>query len=163
MEDLAPNGKPYESVWDFPRPPRVERVDWNVRVVHGGVMIADAPYVHRVLETSQLPAYYIDPSFVRLEHLEPVTRSSWCEWKGRAVYADVAVPGRRASTGAWSYPDPEPGFTVISGAWAFYAQVVDQCFVDGELVDENPGSFYGGSATANVRGPYKGAPGTQHW
>ena len=49
---IAANGKSVESVWDFPRPPIVERVDWRVRVVHGGVTIVDAPRAVRVLYPS---------------------------------------------------------------------------------------------------------------
>ena len=92
-----PNGKPVESVWDFPRPPVVERVDWRIRVVHGGVTIVDAPHAMRVLETSQAPAYYVAPDFVDLRHLVEVPRRSMCEWKGAAGYADVVVGERRAS------------------------------------------------------------------
>ena len=53
MSERASNGKPIESVWDFPRPPRLDPVDWRVRVVHAGATIADAPQAIRVLETSQ--------------------------------------------------------------------------------------------------------------
>ncbi len=56
MAELASNGKPIESVWDFPRPPRLERVDWRIRVVVGGATIVDAPTALRVLETSLAPA-----------------------------------------------------------------------------------------------------------
>lgn len=160
---MAPNGKPYESVWDFPRPPRVERVEWRIQVVHGGVTIVDAPWAMRVLETSQLPAYYVSPEFVAEGVLVSSASTSWCEWKGRAVYADVVAGAATAVGAAWTYPDPTPPFTQIAGCWAFYARSLDECRVDGELVGENPGSFYGGWATENVRGPFKGAPGTSHW
>jgi len=163
MDGLAANGKPVESVWDFPRPPRVELVPWRVRVVHRGATIVDAPAARRVLETSQLPAYYIAPEHVALDHLELVGRSSFCEWKGVARYADVVVGNERSVGAAWTYPDPSPGFEAIAGHWAFYARLLDACYVDDELVGENPGSFYGGWATANVTGPFKGAPGTLHW
>ena len=38
-----------------------------------------------------------------------------------------------------------------------------ECFVDDEQVTSSDGSFYGGWATVNVTGPFKGAPGTSHW
>ena len=47
--ELAANGKPIESVWDFPRPPRLERVDWRIRVDVERVTIVDAPTALRVL------------------------------------------------------------------------------------------------------------------
>ena len=163
MTDLAANGKPFESVWDFPRPPEVERVAWRIRVVHHGVTIVDAPSAVRVLETSQLPAYYVAPEHVRAGHLVGSARGSWCEWKGRARYAGVVVGDTVVDDAAWCYPEPTPGFEAIAGHWAFYAQLLDQCLVDDEVVVANPGSFYGGWATVNVTGPFKGNPGTGHW
>jgi uncharacterized protein (DUF427 family) len=160
---LAANGKPAESVWDFPRPPAVERVDWRIRVVHAGATVADAPEAMRVLETSQPPAYYLAPRFVDLDRLVPSEHRTWCEWKGMATYADIIVDGMVVPGGAWSYPEPTPRFAEIVDHWAFYAQRLDECWVDDERVLPNDGMFYGGWITSNVTGPFKGAPGTLHW
>ena len=161
---LASNGKAYESVWDFPRPPRIERVDWRIRVRHGGVTVVDAPHAQRVLETSQPPAYYVPADFVDMSLLVAVEGRTMCEWKGAADYADLHVDAaavvRRAS---WTYRSPAPGFEPLRDHWAFYAQHVDECWVDDELVSSNDGQFYGGWITDNVTGPFKGAPGTLHW
>jgi uncharacterized protein (DUF427 family) len=116
-----------------------------------------------VLETSQAPAYYVAPEHVDLDRLEPVDRRTMCEWKGVATYADVVVGRHRAEAAAWTYPDPVPAFEAIRGHWAFYAQRLDECWVDDERVDANAGSFYGGWITANVTGPFKGAAGTLSW
>jgi uncharacterized protein (DUF427 family) len=171
MAALAPNGKPLESVWDFPRPPRLESVPWRIRVVHAGVTIVDAPSAYRVLETSQPPAYYVAPDHVDLERLRPVDHRTFCEWKGMASYADVVVGDQEqgesaaevAERAAWTYPETTPPFADIVDHWAFYAQALDECWVDDERVAPNDGSFYGGWITANVTGPFKGAPGTAHW
>ncbi len=164
---IAANGKPVESVWDFPRPPAVEAVDWRIRVVHGGATVVDAPRCVRVLETSQAPAYYVDAAYVDDRFLVRVERRSMCEWKGAASYADVVVPvdggERRAAEAGWTYSDPTPRFEPIRDHWAFYAQTLDECWVDDERVDGNEGSFYGGWITTNVTGPFKGAPGTLFW
>jgi uncharacterized protein (DUF427 family) len=159
---IAPNGKPYESVWDYPRPPRLDRVEWRIQVVHNGTTIVDAPAAVRVLETSQPPAYYVDPHFITMEHLTNTGTNSFCEWKGMASYASVDVDGVVARNACWSYAEPTPGFIDIAGYWAFYAQIF-QCSVDGEPVIPNPGSFYGGWMTEQITGPVKGAPGTLHW
>lgn len=159
----APNGKTYESVWDYPRPPALESVEWRIRVVHAGVTIVDAPRAMRVLETSQPPAYYVDPGFVDLSRLVPSAQRSMCEWKGRASYASVVAGGRTAEAACWSYPEPTERFSALAGYWAFYAQRLDECWVDDERVRANPGDFYGGWLTANVTGPVKGAAGTLHW
>ncbi len=58
---------------------------------------------------------------------------------------------------------PSPRYDEIAGYWAFYAQLLDECWIDDERVDPNPGSFYGGWITANVTGPFKGGPGTSNW
>ena len=160
---IAANGKPVESVWDFPRPPIAERVDLRIRVVHGGVTIVDAPHVMRVLETSQAPAFYVASDFVDQRYLVEVPRRSMCEWKGSATYSDVVVGGRRAQEASWTYRDPTPRFEAIRDHWAFYAQTLDECWVDDERVDGNEGGFYGGWITVNVTGPYKGAAGTMFW
>jgi len=171
--DLAPNGKPFESVWDFPRPPAVETVDWRIRVVHAGVPIVDAPQAVRVLETSQAPAYYVAFEFVAEQFLRPSEHRTHCEWKGVASYADIVVDGPDRADGgsepaivrrgAWSYGAPAPGFEALSGHWAFYAQAVDECWVDAERVAPNDGNFYGGWVTGNIIGPIKGGPGTLTW
>lgn len=162
---MAPNGKPFESVWDYPRPPALDEVDWRIRVLHNGVLIADAPSAIRVLETSQPPAYYLDPQFVNPDLLVPSDHGSFCEWKGMASYASIAAgeDGSVVESAAWSYRSPTNRFARITGYWAFYAQSLDECYVDDERVVANPGSFYGGWMTAQVTGPVKGAPGTLHW
>jgi uncharacterized protein (DUF427 family) len=48
-----------ESVWDYPRPPRVEETARHVQVVFNGQVIADTWQARRVLETSHPPVYYI--------------------------------------------------------------------------------------------------------
>jgi uncharacterized protein (DUF427 family) len=167
---IAPNGKPYESVWDYPRPPRLESVEWRIGIVHAGVTIVDAPRAWRVLETSQPPAYYVAPEFIDLDRMAPSSAGTRtvCEWKGVAQYADVVEggmggPSRRVADAAWSYPSPTPAFSAMGGHWAFYPQRMDECWVDDERVASNEGNFYGGWITANVTGPFKGAPGTAHW
>ena len=161
--EIATNGKPIESVWDFPRPPRLERVEWRVRVVHAGATIVDAPHAIRILETSQPPAYYVAAESVDFDLLAPSEFRTLCEWKGVAEYTDIVVGDQRVADAGWSYPAPTESNEAISGHWAFYAQKVDECWIDDERVTSNEGSFYGGWVTANVTGPFKGAPGTSHW
>jgi uncharacterized protein (DUF427 family) len=160
---LAENGKPFESVWDYPRPPRLERVDWRVRVIHGGVTVVDAPHALRVLETSQPPAYYVSAEFIDLEVMASSALRTVCEWKGVAEYADLVVGDAVVREAAWTYPRPTRSFAALAHHWAFYAQKADQCLIDDEQVISNEGSFYGGWVTVNLTGPFKGAPGTSHW
>ncbi len=166
MSEVAPNGKAFESVWEYPRPPRLERVEWRIRVVHADEVIVDAPWAVRILETSQAPAYYVADEFVDSRHIRPSDHRTFCEWKGVAHYCDVAVRGEDSDVvhrAGWTYPEPTGTFAALTGMWAFYAQAVDACFVDDERVESNEGSFYGGWVTANVTGPFKGGPGSALW
>lgn len=157
-------GPGQESVWDYPRPPAVRPSTEHVRIVHGGRVVVDTQRAVRVCETSQPPAYYVPRADVVADLIEPSAGSSWCEWKGRASYWSVVVPGAApVRDAAWSYEAPSAGFEAIAGHLAFYPQKMDECWVDGEQVAPNPGDFYGGWITSRVVGPFKGAPGTLHW
>ena len=152
-----------ESVWDYPRPPRLEATTRRLVVEFGGVVIADTTAALRVLETSQPPAYYLPRSDIVHGHLIPSRTHTWCEWKGEASYFTVEAGGRAAVDAAWTYAEPTPGFEPLAGHLAFYAQLMDRCLVDGEVVQANEGGFYGGWITSDIVGPFKGAPGTRGW
>lgn len=152
-----------ESVWDYPRPPRLERSDRFIRVEFGGIIVAGSNCAFRVLETSHPPAYYFPPADVNLNCLEPAAGASYCEWKGVATYFSVVASGRRAEHAAWTYEQPTAAFAAIAGFVAFYPSRVDSCYVDDEHVLAQPGDFYGGWITSDIRGPFKGARGTASW
>ncbi len=152
-----------ESVWDYPRPPALERVTKRIRIVFNGQVIADSTSAWRVLETSHPPVYYLPPSDLRLEHLERAAGMSWCEWKGVAQYWTVRVGDAAAERVGWSYPDPVARFEALRDHIAFYAGPMDSCTVDGVEVEPQPGGFYGGWITPEIRGPFKGGPGTAGW
>jgi uncharacterized protein (DUF427 family) len=156
-------GPGQESVWDYPRPPRMEDVDKKVKVVFGGVTLAYTTRAKRVLETSHPPVYYVPPEDIRMEHLEPAGGRSLCEWKGVAGYYDVVADERREGRAAWYYPDPVPAYAALKDHVAFYPSRMDACWVDGEKVEAQEGDFYGGWITSEIVGPFKGAPGTRGW
>jgi len=157
-------GPGQESVWDYPRPPRVEGCGRRLRVVFSGWVVAETTRALRVLETSQPPAYYFPPEDVRLASFFTRTRhTTFCEWKGVAHHYTIAVAGRTAENAAWSYPAPAAGYETIADHVAFYPARVDACYVDGERVRAQQGDFYGGWITHDVSGPFKGGPGTQGW
>lgn len=145
-----------ESVWDYPRPPRVEPTSRRIRVHFAGLLIADSTRAVRVLETSHPPAYYVPPADIRMDLLEATSRRTFCEFKGTASYWTLRAAGREAVDVAWSYSKPTRGFEAITGHLAFYASRLDECFVDEERVVPQAGSFYGGWITAEIEGPFKG-------
>ncbi len=157
-----------ESVWDYPRPPRLETTPKRLEIVMNGVKIVDTVRGYRVLETSHPPVYYIPPEDIAVGALEASSNSSFCEWKGGAGYYTVRVGDAVARDAAWYYPNPTAGFRPIQNFVAFYAgrmQVLDTdgCFVDGERVAPQPGGFYGGWITKNIVGPFKGVPNSSGW
>ncbi|MGB3485010.1 MAG: DUF427 domain-containing protein [Mycobacterium sp.] len=156
-------GPGQESVWAYPRPPRVERIDATITVELGGVTVAHAVGAWWVLETSHPPTYYLPAESFTTGTLRPTQGSSWCEWKGQASYFDLATAAATAPRAAWTYPQPTPGFEAIAGAIAVMASAVDRCRVDGEIVTPQPGGFYGGWITSRVVGPFKGVPGSLGW
>ena len=156
-------GPGQESVWDYPRPPRVEPTGELVEVQFGGSPIVRTTRGLRVLETSHPPTYYLPIVDIEPGVLQPVEGGSFCEWKGPAAYFDVSVAGRVATRAAWHYPDPSPRFTDLREHVAIYPGLMDTCTVDGEVVRPQPGGFYGGWVTTRVVGPFKGEPGTMHW
>ena len=152
-----------ESVWDYPRPPRLESCPHRIRVVSSSVTIADTIRAMRVLETSHPPVYYIPPADINADYLQPSAQRSFCEWKGAASYYSVVVGGATSDDAAWYYPQPSAQFAEIRDYVAFYASKVDACYVDDERVQAQAGDFYGGWITSNIVGPFKGAPGTRGW
>lgn len=156
-------GPGQESVWDYPRPPRVEAVNKHIQVVFNEVTIADTHQGKRVLETSHPPVYYIPPGDVQMDYLVPRYNKSYCEWKGEAHYYGLLVAEKQVDIAAWYYPVPQKGFESLSMYVAFYAQYMDVCTVDGEVVRSQPGGFYGGWITSDVVGPFKGDPGSELW
>ncbi|MBF4161065.1 DUF427 domain-containing protein [Nocardioides acrostichi] len=162
---IAP-GPGQESVWDYPRPPRLERTDERIEIVLGGTSIATTSDGWRVLETSHPPTYYLPSSAFAPGVLRPTFGSSHCEWKGAASYFDLAAAEDGpvlAERAAWTYPDPTPAFADLAGAVSVMPAAVEAAYVDGERVRPQEGGFYGGWITDRVVGPFKGVPGSWGW
>ncbi len=152
-----------EDVWQYPRPPALQRCHKPIRIDFAGRTIAETNDAWRVLETSHPPVYYLPRDAFRDCVIEAAPGRSLCEWKGQARYWSIRVGEARAVKVAWSYPDPEPAFADIADHLAVYAGPMDGCFVDGERVTPQPGGFYGGWITADLKGPFKGGPGSMGW
>ena len=151
-----------ESVWDYPRPPRIALDARPVVVRAGDVELARSERALRVLETASPPTFYLPPDDVRHDLLVHASGVSFCEWKGAATYWDVVLAEHRLERVAWSYEDPSAAFASLRGHLSFYPAHV-ACFVGGVRVRPQPGGFYGGWVTPEIVGPYKGEPGTAAW
>ena len=152
-----------ENVWDYPRPPALVPCERRVRVEIGGELLADSTRALRVLETSHPPTIYLPPEDVRADLLVPVGRSSFCEWKGDATYFDVVAGDRVERAAAWTYRSPVARYAALRDFVSLYPGRMDACHLDDELVDAQPGDFYGGWITRDLEGPFKGGPGTRGW
>ena len=152
-----------ESVWAYPRPPRLERSPKHVEIWLGGLKIADTTAAYRVLETSHPPGYYLPPTDFLPGVLKAAPGSSVCEWKGRASYWSLSAGGLTVPGAAWSYEHPTAPFAEIAGYVALYAGKVERVTLDGETVTPQPGDFYGGWITGEIVGPFKGVPGSWGW
>jgi len=152
-----------ESVWDYPRPPRVEASSERVVVTLGGVTIVDTTDAVRVLETSHPPVYYLPRAAFAPGSLEPAPGSSFCEFKGFAAYLTVRGGDAIAESAGWFYPEPTAGFEVLADRIALYPAAMHSVEVDGERVRAQAGDYYGGWITDRVVGPFKGEPGTAGW
>ena len=97
---MNPNQR--ESVWDYPRPPKIEPCKNGVRVEVNGHVIAKSGRAWRLLETSHPPTYYVPREDVRSEFLAESPHRSFCEFKGTALYWDLKVGARisRSAPGA---------------------------------------------------------------
>lgn len=165
MRTVTPEvpGPGQESVWDYPRPPRIDPSTETVEIRLGGEVIARTDRSLRVLETSHPPTYYVPVADFADGVLRPVTGSTYCEWKGVASYFDLVTPGATVARGAWTYPTPTQDFETIVDHVAVMPALVEACLVDGEVVRPQEGGFYGGWVTDRVVGPFKGGPGSHGW
>lgn len=158
---IAP-GPGQESVWDYPRPPRIEPDAREIVVCAGTLEIVRTRRALRVLETASPPTFYLPWDDVRRECFIAAPGSSHCEWKGAARYWTVVADGQRFEAAAWSYPEPRTSAEALRDHVALYPSRL-ACFVDGVRVLPQPGRFYGGWITPELVGPFKGEPGSEGW
>ena len=153
-----------ESVWDYPRPPAVKRCPRHVRVELAGQVLAESDRTLRVLERSHPPTIYVPRDDVREDLLVPSRQpSTRCEFKGAARYLDALISNQRYQAIGWMYPQPSPGYDALTDHLAFYPGRIDAAWLGDERVLAQDGDFYGGWITAELVGPFKGAPGTRRW
>ena len=159
----AAPGPGQESVWDYPRPPRIEADVREVVVMWAGHEIARTARALRVLETAHPPSFYLPWADVDAACFADAGGGSYCEWKGPARYWDLVHGGARLSRVAWSYPKPLAGAEALAECVALYPGGALECRVGGALVRPQPGGFYGGWITPELAGPFKGEQGSEGW
>ncbi|MEO1693755.1 MAG: DUF427 domain-containing protein [Pseudomonadota bacterium] len=158
-----------ESVWDYPRPPRIEPVSVHLLVALDGRTLADTRAGKRVLETSHPPTFYFPPGDVDTDAVLSLPNTTHCEWKGRSqsvvARPDGASRAREqvsATVIGWRIAEAYPEFADLRGWFAFYPAVVTANY-DGVPVQPQPGVYYGGWVVPGLAGPFKGVPGSSGW
>lgn len=147
-----------ESVWDYPRPPRIEPAEKPLRVLLGTLELAHTTRGVRVLETAGAPTFYFPPDGVNVERLRRTGDRYHCEWKG--ISEELAANG--VEPAGWLLTKAYPEFRDLLGWYAFYPQAL-ACFLGEERARSQPGGYYGGWVTDVLAGPVKGAPGSESW
>lgn len=150
-----------ENVADYPRPPKIELIMGSVEIYIQDEIVAKSDKYIRVCETFHPPSIYIEPSAFKTGTLHQVSgRPSFCEWKGVATYWDLSRSNGESirQKAGWSYGKPNDRYSALKSWISLYPKLVDGCYLEGEKVIAQPGTFYGGWITSWIRGPFKGDP-----
>lgn len=161
--DRIEPGPGQESVWDYPRPPRLEPTNKTIRVIVDGIEIASTTGALRMLETSHPPVYYLPPDDIDMDYLTKASGGSFCEWKGHAHYYSITTPKRTIESAGWYYPQPSQRYAELANYVAFYLSRIDEGWVGDVRATSQAGDFYGGWITPEIVGPFKGGQGTMGW
>jgi uncharacterized protein (DUF427 family) len=105
--------------------------DAHVEVRLDGELLAATDSALRLDETGLPPRYYIPPSDVRMELLEPTSFHTTCPFKGEASYWSAQVGGQRHDGIVWAYETPLAAAADIAGHLSFYPDRTE-ITVDGE-------------------------------
>jgi len=133
-------GPGQESVWDYPRPPKLAPDRRLVKVYDFKRIVAHSNGTYRVLETASPPSFYIPPEDVNWDLLMAGPGSSVCEWKGIAKYWTLWSNPRSGIIG-WGYPEPRSAFEKIRDYISFYPASL-ACYVAGERVRAQAVCFF---------------------
>jgi uncharacterized protein (DUF427 family) len=106
-------------------PIAIERNPHRVRVVLGGVIVAETTRALTLREASLAPVQYIPRQDAAMDLLERTEHASHCPYKGDATYFTAMAGGVVARNAAWSYEQPFPAVKQIAGHLAFHPGKVD--------------------------------------
>jgi uncharacterized protein (DUF427 family) len=128
----------------------------HVRVVLGGVTIADTRQPQILLETGIVTRFYIPREDVRFDLLARTDTHTRCPYKGEAEYWTATIGDRDYRDIVWSYPTPLPESLNIAGHLSFYNERVDAIYVDDEEFPKPSRDFFraAGSDTQTAQAPH---------
>lgn len=97
----------------------------RIRVVLGGVIVAETTRALTLREATYPPVQYVPREDVQLDLFDRTERQSHCPYKGDASYFTIMAGGLERRDAAWSYEAPFDGVKQIAGHLAFYPNKVD--------------------------------------
>jgi uncharacterized protein (DUF427 family) len=98
----------------------------RVRVIHGGVTMADTQAALTLSETGLADVFYFPREHVNMARLERSAHTSHCPFKGDASYFHLRTEDGVIENAVWSYEAPFEPVVRIKGYVAFYASRVDR-------------------------------------
>jgi uncharacterized protein (DUF427 family) len=96
----------------------------RIRVLAGGVVIADTTHALTLKEASYPAVQYVPRSDANLALLTRTDRVTHCPYKGDANYFSILADGKTIENSIWTYETPFPAMAEISGHLAFYPDKV---------------------------------------
>lgn len=157
-DDRPQPGPGQESVWDYPREPRMVDEPRQVRVYIGGIPIVNTTKAVRVLEQGLAPAIYVPSQDFRHCELRRLKQHDECEHKGTATYYTIVAAGKIAHRAAWAYAYPRMAYRHLTGYLGIYPERVERALLGDEEVQAQPGGYWGGWVTSEILGPFRDPP-----
>jgi uncharacterized protein (DUF427 family) len=96
----------------------------RVRILAGGVVVADTTHALTLKEANYPAVQYIPRDDARMELLSRTERTTHCPYKGDASYFSVTGNGKALENAVWTYETPFPAMAEIAGYLAFYPDKV---------------------------------------
>ena len=106
-------------------PITIEKNPLRVRVVLGGVIVAETTNALTLREASYPPVQYVPREDIVADLFGKSERRSHCPYKGDASYFSLCLPTGLEPDAVWSYENPFPAVAAIAGHLAFYRNRVD--------------------------------------
>jgi uncharacterized protein (DUF427 family) len=97
----------------------------RLRVTIAGTTFVDTDDTVILFETALAPRLYVAPALVRTDLLRPSATATYCNYKGHATWWSAVVGDVVVDDVAWSYEEPLPESSPITGYLCFDPERAD--------------------------------------
>lgn len=99
----------------------------RLRVIHGGITLADTSRGFTLIETGEAPVFYFPREDVNMTRFERSEHTTHCPYKGQASHYHLHTEEMGIiENAAWSYEEPLEAAALVKGYLAFYPSRVDR-------------------------------------